>query len=91
MKLSQKHEGFRQKIREFAEAEIEPKASSLDEKVEFSFDTVKKLGDMGILGMVAPKEYGGTGYDTVSYSIAVEEISRVCGSTGITVAAHNSL
>jgi len=91
MKLSQKHEGFRQKIREFAEAEIEPKASSLDEKAEFSFDTVKKLGDMGILGMVAPKEYGGTGYDTVSYSIAVEEISRVCGSTGITVAAHNSL
>jgi len=91
MKLSQKHEEFRQKIREFAEAEIEPKASSLDEKAEFSFDTVKKLGDMGILGMVAPKEYGGTGYDTVSYSIAVEEISRVCGSTGITVAAHNSL
>jgi butyryl-CoA dehydrogenase len=91
MKLSQKHEEFRQKIREFAEAEIEPKASSLDEKAEFSFDTVKKLGEMGILGMVAPKEYGGTGYDTVSYSIAVEEISRVCGSTGITVAAHNSL
>ena len=91
MKLSQKQEEFRQKIREFAEAEIEPKASSLDEKAEFSFDTVKKLGDMGILGMVAPKEYGGTGYDTVSYSIAVEEISRVCGSTGITVAAHNSL
>lgn len=91
MKLSQEHESFRQKIREFAEAEIEPKASSLDEKAEFSFDTVKKLGDMGILGMVAPKEYGGTGYDTVSYSIAVEEISRVCGSTGITVAAHNSL
>jgi butyryl-CoA dehydrogenase len=91
MKLRQKHEEFRQKIREFAEAEIEPKASSLDEKAEFSFDTVKKLGEMGILGMVAPKEYGGTGYDTVSYSIAVEEISRVCGSTGITVAAHNSL
>ncbi len=91
MKLSQKHEEFRQKIREFAEAEIEPKASSLDEKAEFSFDTVRKLGEMGILGMVAPKEYGGTGHDTVSYSIAVEEISRVCGSTGITVAAHNSL
>ncbi len=91
MKLKPEHEEFRQKMREFAEAEIEPKASSLDEKAEFSFDTMKKLGDMGILGMVAPKEYGGTGYDTVSYSIAVEEISRVCGSTGITVAAHNSL
>jgi butyryl-CoA dehydrogenase len=91
MKLKREYEEFRQKMREFAEAEIEPKASSLDEKAEFSFDTMKKLGDMGILGMVAPKEYGGTGYDTVSYSIAVEEISRVCGSTGITVAAHNSL
>ncbi len=91
MKLSQEHEEFRQKIREFAEAEIEPKASSIDEKAEFPFDTMKKLGEMGVLGMVAPKEYGGAGYDTVSYSIAVEEISRVCGSTGITVAAHNSL
>ena len=91
MKLKLEHEKFRQKIREFAEAEIEPRASSIDEKGEFPFDTVKKLGEMGILGMVAPKEYGGSGYDTVSYSIAVEEISRVCGSTGITVAAHNSL
>lgn len=91
MKLSQEHEKFRQKIREFAEAEIELKASSIDEKGEFPLDTIKKLGEMGILGMVAPKEFGGSGYDTVSYSIAVEEISRVCGSTGITVAAHNSL
>jgi butyryl-CoA dehydrogenase len=91
MKLSPEHEKFRQKIREFAEAEIEPNASSIDETGEFSFDTVKKLGEMGILGMVAPEKYGGSGYDTISYSIAVEEISRVCGSTGITVAAHNSL
>jgi butyryl-CoA dehydrogenase len=91
MKLSQEHEKFRQKIRQFAEAEIEPKASSIDEKGEFPFDTMRKLGEMGILGMVVPEEYGGSGYDTVSYSIAVEEISRVCGSTGITVAAHNSL
>ena len=91
MKLSPEHEKFRLKIREFAEAEIEPKASLIDETREFPFDTMKKLGEMGILGMVAPKKYGGSGYDTISYSIAVEEISRVCGSTGITVAAHNSL
>jgi butyryl-CoA dehydrogenase len=91
MKLSQEHEKFRLKIREFADAEIEPKASLIDETGEFPFDTMKKLGEMGILGMVVPKEYGGSGYDTISYSIAVEEISRVCGSTGITVAAHNSL
>ena len=91
MKISKEHEEFRKKIREFAEKEIEPKARELDEKGQFPFDTVKKLGQMGIMGMVAPKEYGGSGYDTLSYSIAVEEVSRVCGSTGITVAAHNSL
>lgn len=91
MKISKEHEEFRTKIREFAEKEIEPKARELDETVQFPFDTMKKLGEMGILGMVVPEEYGGSGHDTISYSIAVEEISRVCGSTGITVAAHNSL
>jgi butyryl-CoA dehydrogenase len=91
MRISKEHEEFRKRIREFAEKEIEPKAGELDEVGKFPYDTVKKLGEMGILGMVAPKEYGGSGYDTLSYSIAVEEISRVCGSTGITVAAHNSL
>lgn len=91
MKISKEHEEFRKYIREFAEKEIEPQAKELDETGQFPFDTIKKLGQMGIMGMVVPKEYGGTGHDTLSYSIAVEEISRVCGSTGITVAAHNSL
>lgn len=91
MKISKQHQEFRARVREFAEKEIEPKAKQLDETGEFPFDTVKKLGQMGILGMVVPQEYGGSGHDTLSYSIAVEEISRVCGSTGITVAAHNSL
>lgn len=91
MKISEQHQRFRQKIREFAEREIEPKAKQLDQEGKFPFDTIKKLSEMGIMGMVVPKEYGGSGYDTLSYSIAVEEISRVCGSTGITVAAHNSL
>jgi len=91
MRISPEHEKFRQKIREFAEAEIEPKSFSLDESGEFPFDTMKKLAEIGILGMVVPEKYGGSGYDTISYSIAIEEISRVCGSTGITVAAHNSL
>jgi butyryl-CoA dehydrogenase len=91
MRISKEHEEFRKKIRDFAEKEIEPKAKELDETGNFPFNTVKKLGEMGILGMVVSKKYGGSGYDTLSYSIAVEEISRVCGSTGITVAAHNSL
>jgi butyryl-CoA dehydrogenase len=91
MKISREHEEFKKHIREFAEKEIEPQAKMLDETGQFPFDTVKKLGQMGIMGMVVPKEFGGTGHDTLSYSIAVEEVSRVCGSTGITVAAHNSL
>jgi butyryl-CoA dehydrogenase len=91
MKISKEHEEFRARVRDFAEGEIEPKAKELDETGQFSFDTAKKLGEMGFLGMVVPEEYGGSGLDTVSYSIAVEELSRVCGSTGITVAAHNSL
>jgi alkylation response protein AidB-like acyl-CoA dehydrogenase len=91
MWLSEKHEKFRTKIREFAEAEIEPVSALIDEKAEFPRENMKKLGEMGILGMVVPEEYGGTGDDMISYAIAVEELSRVCGSTGITVAAHNSL
>ena len=91
MWLSEKHEKFRNKIREFAEAEIEPVSAQIDESAEFPHENVKKLGEMGILGMVVPREYGGTGDDMISYTIAVEEFSRVCGSTGITVAAHNSL
>ena len=91
MKISEEHEEFRARVRDFAEGEIEPKAKELDETGQFSLDTAKKLGEMGFLGMVVPEEYGGSGLDTVSYSIAVEELSRVCGSTGITVAAHNSL
>jgi butyryl-CoA dehydrogenase len=91
MKISKEHEEFRARVRDFAEGEIEPKARELDETAQFSFDTAKKLGEMGFLGMVVPEEFGGSGLDTMSYSIAVEELSRVCGSTGITVAAHNSL
>jgi len=91
MKISKEYEEFRARVRDFAEGELEPKAKELDETAQFSFETAKKLGEMGFLGMVVPEEYGGSGLDTVSYSIAVEEVSRVCGSTGITVAAHNSL
>ena len=91
MILEEKHENFRKKIREFAERYIEPKAKEIDEEQKFPYDNFKKLGELGIMGMVVPEEYGGTGDDMISYAIAVEELSRVCGSTGITVAAHNSL
>ena len=91
MYLDKKYEDFRKVIRNFAEKEIEPKAQELDEKAQFPHENIKKVAQLGLLGMVVPPEFGGTGIDTLRYAIAVEELSRVCGSTGITVAAHNSL
>ena len=78
-------------VRDFAENEIKPIAAEIDEKAEFPHATVKKMGELGILGIPFPEKYGGAGMDNVSYIIGVEEISRVCGSHGITLAAHISL
>jgi alkylation response protein AidB-like acyl-CoA dehydrogenase len=81
----------RQLAYDYAQTEIKPVAADFDEAEEFPFDIVKNMGPLGFMGMVVPQEHGGAGSDTVSYAIVVEEISRVCGSTGLTVAAHNSL
>ena len=91
MILSHKYEDYRQQIREFALSEIAPHARRLDQQQVFPYEHIPKLNELGLLGMVVPREYGGTFTDTLTYAIAVEEISRVCGSTGIILAAHNSL
>lgn len=85
------HQMIRQSVRDFAEKEIKPIAQELDEKEEFSLAITKRMGDMGLFGMVVPTRYGGHGMDTLSYIIAVEELARVDGSHAATVAAHNSL
>ncbi|OQX92510.1 MAG: hypothetical protein B6D58_02560 [candidate division Zixibacteria bacterium 4484_95] len=85
------HEKYRMKIREFAEREIAPITQKTDREQFFPDELLPKLNEMGLLGMQVDKKYGGTYTDTLTYIIAVEEISRVCGSTGITIAAHNSL
>jgi len=82
---------IRNAVRELALNEIEPIAKEIDQECRHPFETVKTLGEMGIMGMFVPEEYGGSGADTISYAIAVEEISRVCGSTGIIVSVNNSL
>ena len=82
---------FQKTIREFCEKEIKPIASKIDKEEYFPWDLYKKMGQMGLMAMTVPQKYGGAGIDRVSYMIALEEISRVCGSTGITVEAHNSL
>ena len=82
---------FQKIIREFCEKEIKPIAEKIDKEEYFPWELYKKMGKMGLMGMTIPQNYGGAGIDRVSYMIALEEISRVCGSTGITVEAHNSL
>lgn len=82
---------FQKTIRQFCEKEIKPLAQKIDQEEYFPKDLYKKMGQMGLLAMTVPQQYGGAGIDRISYMIALEEISRVCGSTGITVEAHNSL
>lgn len=91
MLLKKEHLEFREKIRAFAEAQIAPNAAKIDLEQRFPTEYLKPMAEIGLMGMIVPEEYGGARVDTVSYSIAVEELSRVCGSTGITIAAHNSL
>ncbi len=85
------HEALRAKVREFAESEVKPIAFMLDKNNEFPTEAIKKLGEMNLMGIPYPKEYGGAGLDALSYAIAVEELSRVDGGTGVILSAHVSL
>ncbi|MBU0514207.1 MAG: acyl-CoA dehydrogenase family protein, partial [Proteobacteria bacterium] len=89
--LSMEQDILRKTVRDFSEKVIKPVAIDLDEKEEFSLDTCRAMGELGLFGMVVSEEYGGQGMDYVSYIIAVEEIARVDGSHAATVAAGNSL
>lgn len=89
--ISKQEELFLQMIREFTENEIKPIAAEIDEQERFPVETVEKMGKLGIMGIPIPKEYGGQGSTNQIYSMAVEEISRVCGTTGVVVSAHTSL
>ncbi len=89
--LTKEQEMVRKMVREFAETEIKPIAAEYDETQEFPWETVKKMGELNLLGLIFPKEYGGADVGYIGYAIAVEEVSRICGAHGITVAAHNSL
>jgi alkylation response protein AidB-like acyl-CoA dehydrogenase len=82
---------IRDMVRDFAQKEIAPIAAEMDKTEEFPWPVVRKMGELGLLGLPIPEKYGGAGADTVSYAIAVEEVSRASGSLGITLAAHTSL
>ena len=88
---NEEHDLIRATVRDFAEREIKPVAKQLDENEEFSIDLTKKMGEIGLFGMVVDEKYGGHGFDVLSYIIAVEELARIDSSQAATVAAHNSL
>ena len=88
---TQAHEELRAKVRAFAEEEIKPIAFMLDQQNEFPDEAIRKLGEMGLMGIHFPAEYGGAGLDALSYAIAVEELARVDGGAGVILSAHVSL
>lgn len=90
-KTNEQHEDLRARIRQFAEEEVKPIALMLDKENEFPSEAITTLAKMGMLGIPYAKEYGGAGLDIISYAIAVEELSRVDGGTGVILSAHTSL
>ena len=89
--LGEEHELVRRTVREFAEQRVAPVAEELDREERFPYEIVAELGELGLMGLPIPEEYGGAGGDTLAYAIAVEELTRVDSSVAITMAAHTSL
>ncbi len=89
--LTEEQQMMQRMVRDFAENEIRPVAQEMDASGEFPWEIIRKMGSLGLMGLPIPEEYGGSGADTITYAIAVEEISRVSGSLGITLASHVSL
>lgn len=89
--LSEEHEMIRQTAREFAQKEIAPIAAEFDESGEFPYETIKKMGAMGFMGIEVPEEYGGAGMDTLAYVLALEEICKVDAAHGTIMSVNNSL
>src|ERR687883_462075 len=89
--LSEEQQQIKLSVREFAEAEIAPHVMEWDESQHFPVELLPKLAELGLMGVIFPEEYGGAGMGYVEYATIVEELSRVDGSVGISVAAHNSL
>jgi short-chain 2-methylacyl-CoA dehydrogenase len=89
--LNEEQEQIRRLVRDFADGEVRPVAEELDREKRFPYEIVAKLGELGLMGIPYPEEYGGGGADNLSYAVAIEELARVDSSVAITVAAHTSL
>ncbi len=91
LELTEEQKLLQQTVREFAESEVKPLAAEIDETGEFPRETFRKAAELGLTGVALPDEEGGAGFDHVAYTIAIEEISRVCASTGVILSVQNSL
>lgn len=89
--LNHEQRMFQRIVRDFCEAELKPYAAEVDEKGEMRWEAIRKMADLGLLSLQIPEDYGGAALDTISASIAVEELGRVCGSTALSISAHNGL
>ncbi len=89
--LNEEQQMVRQMARDFAEKELKPRAAETDESGHLPMEAIKKMAPLGLLGLPVPEEYGGSGIDSISAAIVIEEIGRACGSTGLSIAAHNGL
>src|SRR6059058_3664197 len=89
--LSDEHRLIQRTVREFARGEVAPVAEELDRTKSFPYDVVRRLGELGLMGIPFPEEYGGGGGDTLAYALAVEELTRIDSSVAITMCAHTSL
>lgn len=89
--LTREQEMVKKMVKEFAINEVEPIAAEIDEEARFPMETIEKAGKLGLMGMPFPREYGGAGADYISYVMAIEELSKVCGSTGVIIQTHCAL
>ncbi len=91
MELTSEHVTIRDMVRDFAEKEIAPHAAQFDRTREFPYENVKKCAELNLMGVMVPEEHGGSGLDTLTYTLVIEELSRACASTGVIVSVNNSL
>ncbi len=89
--LPETHTMLRDTVRQFAEAELWPIAGQIDKSGEYPAKQIRQMGEMGLMGIDVPEEYGGAGMDSLAYAVAMEEISRGCASAGVIMSAHTSL
>ncbi len=91
LELTQEQQLFREMVREFAAKEVAPRAKTVDEQGIFPHETIEKMGELGLMGVAIPTEYGGAGADNICYAIGMEEIARACASTSVVMSVNNSL